>query len=273
MISDAELAIAAARAGAAVVRSRFGTAVDRFDKGGGDFATSADIEAEREIGEVLRAARPDDAVLGEEHGLSGEADRTWLVDPICGTLNFAAGTMVVAVNVALRVGADVTVAATGDPFTGEVFWTAGDGAWSRRDGVDERLAPSAGSALVDVDLDPPFPNAPAFHAVRLLAEEGFAARFRSRVVSSSLALAWVAAGRRAAYVIDGDMRDSVHFASGIALCRAAGCVVTDLFGEPAFAGTGGLLAAADAETHAVLLSLIRRQASAAALRPADSNPR
>ena len=67
--------------------------------------------------------------------------------------------------------------------------------------------------LVDVNLDPPFPNAPRFRAVSLLAQEAFTARFRPRVVSTTLALAWVAAGRRAAYVTDGHLIDSVHFAA------------------------------------------------------------
>jgi myo-inositol-1(or 4)-monophosphatase len=50
-------------------------------------------------------------------------------------------------------------------------------------------------------------------------------------------------------------------------------VITDVFGRPVFTGAGGLLAAADSETHGVLLDLVRRQASAADLRPADSNPK
>ena len=66
--TDAELAIAAAEAGAAAVRARFGTPLDRIDKGPGDFATAADIEAESAILEVIRAARPDDGVVGEELG-------------------------------------------------------------------------------------------------------------------------------------------------------------------------------------------------------------
>jgi myo-inositol-1(or 4)-monophosphatase len=261
-ISDSELAVAAARAGAAVVRDQFGTTLTRIGKQDGDFATSADIEAERAVGQVLCAARPADAVLGEEFGLSADADRTWLVDPLCGTLNFAAGMAVVAVNVALRNGSDVTAAACADPFADEVFWTDGAGAWLRRDDADRPLVPSADTRLVDVNLDPPFPNGGAFRAARLLTEDDFGTRFRPRVVSSTLAVAWVAAGRRAAYVTDGDLRDSVHFASGIAVCRAAGCVVTDLLGQPLHTGVGGLLAAADAQTHAALLDLVRRQFAA-----------
>jgi myo-inositol-1(or 4)-monophosphatase len=263
-IRDEDLAIAAAQAGAAVVRARYGSPLARFDKAGGDFATAADLEAEKAILEVLRAARPDDAVTGEETGRTGAAvaERTWLVDPLCGTLNYAARTMLVAVNVALRTGSGITVAASADPFAGEVFWTDGSRAYVRRDGVDARLTPSAATRLVDLNLDPPFPNDPRFRAVKLLADPGFAERFRPRVVSTSLAVAWVAAGRRAAYVTDGHLRDSVHFASGIALCQAAGCVLTGIDGQPLYTGAGGLVVAADEQTHRALLGLIEAQLTA-----------
>ena len=53
------------------------------------------------------------------------------------------------------------------------------------------------------------------------------------------------------------MRDSVHFAAGIAICQAAGCVVTGVEGQPLHTGVGGLLVAADEATHEALLALIR----------------
>lgn len=258
-VDDLELAIAAAEAGAAVLRSRFGTPLDRFAKGGGDFATVADLEAERAILDVLRAARPGDAVHGEETGRTGGGDRIWLVDPLCGTLNYAAGAMLVCVNVALRTPAGTPVAVSADPFAGETFWAAGGPAHVRAGGRDTVLVPTAQTTLVDVNLDPPFPNGPAFHPARLLADPAFGERFRPRVVSTTLAVAWVAAGRRAAYVTDGDLRDSVHFAAGIAVCEAAGCVVTGLRGQPLHTGAGGLVVAADPPTHAALVAAIERQ--------------
>ncbi|MFF7244498.1 inositol monophosphatase family protein [Embleya sp. NPDC008237] len=257
-LSDAEVAIAAASAGADVVRDLYGRRLARIDKGGGDFATAADVEAEKTILGVIGAARPEDAVLGEEGGQRGtaEAARRWLVDPLCGTLNYAVGTMVVAVNVALREGA----AAVADPFGGEIFHTDGASAWVRREGADTQLVPSSASRLVDVNLDPPFPNAPGFRAVDLVAHPGFVERFRPRVVSSTLAVAWVAAGKRAAYVTDGgDLSGSVHFAAGIAVCRAAGCVVTGIDGAPIGEAGRGLVVAADAETHGLLMSMIHRR--------------
>ncbi|MDK0519176.1 inositol monophosphatase family protein [Streptomyces sp. ML-6] len=252
---DCEVAVAAARAGADVVRDLYGRRLDRIDKGAGDFATTADVAAEQAILDVIRAARPEDAVLGEEGGRRGAADsvRQWLVDPLCGTLNYAVGTMLVAVNVALRGGA----AAVADPFGDEVFLTDGKTARMRRDGAEAPLVPTSDTRLVDVNLDPPFPGAPGFRATDLLAHPGFVERFRPRVVSTTLALAWVAAGRRAAYVTDGgDLSGSVHFAAGIALCRAAGCVVTGIDGVPVERGGRGLVAAADADTHELLMSMI-----------------
>ncbi|MFK4067249.1 inositol monophosphatase family protein [Streptomyces sp. NPDC029674] len=253
---DAAVAAAGARAGADVVREMYGQRLDRFDKGAGDFATAADVAAEQAILDVLRAARPRDSVLGEEGGQRGAADaaRQWLVDPLCGTLNYAVGTMLVAVNVALRGGA----AAVADPFSGEVFLTDGVTARVRRDGADDApLSPTSATRLVDVNLDPPFPSAPGFRGVDLLAHPDFVARFRPRAVSSTLALAWVAAGKRAAYVTDGgDLSESVHFAAGIALCRAAGCVVTGIDGAPLRAGGRGLVAAADGETHGLLMGMM-----------------
>lgn len=269
-LTDAELALTAAQAGAAVVRARYGAELTRIAKTATDFATDADVDAERAILQVLRTARPADDLVGEESGaLAGSssasdsgspagADRIWLVDPLCGTLNYAAQTPLVAVNVALSDASRVVAAACADPIASEVFWTDGQHAW-RRGTSDESLQPSAASGLVDLNVDPPHPNADRFQVAALLSDSRFNAAFRPRVLSTTLALAWVAAGRRAAYVTDGDLRASVHFSAGIGLCQAAGCTVTGLLGQPLHTGVGGLIAAADPETHGVLVEIIREQ--------------
>jgi myo-inositol-1(or 4)-monophosphatase len=250
--SDAEVAITAASAGADALRRRYGGELTRFAKSATDFATEADLEAEKAVREVVVGAFPDDAFVGEETGQTGVADaaRTWLVDPLCGTLNFAARTPLACVNVALRDDALVTAAAVADPFTGEVFWTDRRSAFARR-ADDAAISPTPVTRLVDVDFD----GRPDW-AAALVASPEFVDRFGIRVSSTSLALAWVATGQRAAYVHAGDVRDSVHFAAGIALCRAAGCVVTDLDGADVASSGNGLVAAADAETHATLLAAV-----------------
>ena len=75
-MNDVELAIAVAEQGAAVVRRRAGTTLRRLDKGAGDFATDADIEAEHAMLTLLRRERPQDVVLGEETGRTGAGDRS-----------------------------------------------------------------------------------------------------------------------------------------------------------------------------------------------------
>jgi myo-inositol-1(or 4)-monophosphatase len=260
-MTDHDVAIAVAQTGALVVRRCFGNELERKDKGAGDFATQADIEAETAMLAILRRERPDDAILGEESGEGGarHASRRWLLDPLCGTLNYAAGMRVVAVNVALTTAAGFVAAAVADPFNDEVYWTDMKSAFMRSAGGDTRLQPSARSRLVDLNFDPPFPNAAAFRATTLSADPEFVAAFKPRVVSSTIAVAWVATGQRAAYVTDGNLRDSVHFSAGLAVCEAAGCIVTDLWGNPWGAGPTGVLVAADRETHVTLLQLVAKQ--------------
>src|SRR5215831_19594166 len=143
-MDDFALAIAVANEGADIVRDRFGTHLTRLDKGSGDFATNADIEAEKAMLALLRRERPDDRILGEESGSSGTANspRTWLIDPLCGTLNYAVKMRVAAVNVALRVEGQLRVAAVADPFNEEIFWTDGTAAFSRIRDQETRLVPS-----------------------------------------------------------------------------------------------------------------------------------
>lgn len=251
-MTDVDVAIAAAQAGAQVLRARYGGPLSRFAKSARDFATEADLESEQAVKRVIADACPGDAFLGEEGGLTGAVDaaRTWLVDPLCGTLNFAARTPLACVNVALKQAHGLTAAAVADPFTGEIFWTDADVAL-RRAASDAALAPSSVTRLVDVDFD----VRPEWSAA-LVSTPEFADQFGPRVASTSLALAWVATGQRAAYVFVGDTRDSVHFAAGIALCRAAGCIVTDLAGAEVSSSADGLVAAADQLTHSALLSAI-----------------
>ena len=128
---DAQVAIDVVSAASAIVRERFGGVLGRIDKGDDDFATDADLSAEALIREVLRARRAGDAIVGEEAGRSGPPDarRVWLLDPLCGTVNYAAGTALVAVNAALVEDGRTIAAAVADPFGDELGWTDGTAAW------------------------------------------------------------------------------------------------------------------------------------------------
>ena len=253
--SDVDVAIAAVEAGAGVVARSYGGDPARFATSPTDVTTQTDIDAETAIAGVLAEHRPDDGRVGEELGsVQGANGRRWLVDPLCGTLNFAAGTPLVAVNVALVEGTTTLAAAVADPVAGEVFWVDRGRAWLRRGGSDEPLSPSARSGLVDVNCDGPLDE--PFVGAQLVGDPLLRATYGPRVISSTLGVAWVAAGRRAAYVSDGWLQGSVHFAAGIALCQASGCIVTDLDGFPVHTDRG-LVVAADRPTHDRVLALVQ----------------
>jgi len=101
----------------------------RYFRGSFEIRTKADMtpvtQADLEIEEVLRrriAERyPDDAVLGEEGGLRGEADRVWVVDPIDGTRNFAAGIQIWGTLISLVDRGRPVVGVAGAPALGERY--------------------------------------------------------------------------------------------------------------------------------------------------------
>ena len=65
--------------------------------------TEADRQAESAISAEVAARRPDDGLLGEEHGVVGnvESEWRWVIDPIDGTSNFVRGIPVWATLIAL----------------------------------------------------------------------------------------------------------------------------------------------------------------------------
>src|SRR5262249_49764366 len=90
---EREVAVAAARAGGAVVRRYYGTDVAVERKGPDSPVTQADLEANARIRELVTAAFPDDGWLYEETADSPERlrrKRVWVVDPLDGTKEFVA---------------------------------------------------------------------------------------------------------------------------------------------------------------------------------------
>src|SRR5206468_1535928 len=86
--------------------------------------TQADLEIEAMIREQIAKRFPDDAVLGEEEGLEGSSERVWIIDPIDGTKNFAAGIQIWGTLIALADGDTPVVGVAGAPALGERYGAA-----------------------------------------------------------------------------------------------------------------------------------------------------
>jgi histidinol phosphatase-like enzyme (inositol monophosphatase family) len=87
-----EFAVRTARRAGAIAQQYFQTELSVEMKGDGSPITIADRRAEQELREQLRAAYPDDAVLGEEFGETpGTSGWRWILDPIDGTRSFIHG--------------------------------------------------------------------------------------------------------------------------------------------------------------------------------------
>jgi myo-inositol-1(or 4)-monophosphatase len=93
-----------------------------------DWVSVADRSVEAFCRRRLTQAFPDDAMLGEETG-GAIGERTWIIDPIDGTLNFVHGVRYWCVSIAFVEGGVRRIAAVYDPPAGELFTaTAGRGA-------------------------------------------------------------------------------------------------------------------------------------------------
>jgi histidinol-phosphatase len=157
---DLALALALADVADALTLERFGsldlrveTKPDLTPVSDADQATEVRLRAE------LAEARPGDAVMGEEYGVSGESDRHWVLDPIDGTKNYVRGVPVWATLIALTVNApsqrsdDVVVGVVSAPALGRRWWAArGGGAWLDAGDGARRIAVSGVTELGDASV-------------------------------------------------------------------------------------------------------------------------
>ena len=103
---DADIALAhrLADAAGAVIRPHFRTDLDTQRKGDASPVTEADRGAEEAMRRLLKAEAARDGVIGEEFGEEpGTSGRTWVLDPIDGTVSFVGGRPIFGTLIALLV--------------------------------------------------------------------------------------------------------------------------------------------------------------------------
>src|ERR1700728_4637797 len=226
-------------------------------KRGDDFATKVDLAIERQVVDALVSATGI-PVHGEEFG-GAEIDSpwVWILDPIDGTFNYAAGSPMAAILLGLLHDGDPVAGLTWLPFTGERY-VAVSGGPLMKNGVPQ-------PPLVQSDLNHAIIGVGTFNAD---SRGRFPGRYRLAVLEelsreSSRMRMHGAAGIDLAYVADGVLGGSISFgdhvwdhAAGAALVRAAGGVVTSLTGDEWTPDSRSALAAAPG-VHAQLLEMLQ----------------
>jgi myo-inositol-1(or 4)-monophosphatase len=200
--------------------------------------TEMDRASEALIRRRLLAARPGDAILGEEGGETGAGLVRWIVDPLDGTVNYLYGLPDWSVSIAAEVAGTVVAGVVNAPVRGEVFTAVlGRGAWLRAGDA----APVALRCNTGVPLE------------RALVATGFGYEMNRRAVQGEVAGALVplvrdirrngsaavdlcslAAGRVDAYYERGV--NYWDYAAGGLVATEAGALLGGLDGKPATPG-------------------------------------
>lgn len=95
-----------------------------------DLVTEIDREAERELVTAIRAARPNDGIIGEEGtNSSGSSGVCWVLDPLDGTTNFVHQYPAHSVAVGIEIGGRRVIGVVHDTFSNRVYaGVVGEGA-------------------------------------------------------------------------------------------------------------------------------------------------
>jgi histidinol-phosphatase len=92
--------------------------------------SDADQAVERAIRAAVEKQNPQDAVIGEEYGTTGNSKRLWVIDPIDGTKNYVRGVPVWATLISLIEDGESVLGFVSAPALSRRWWaTKNNGAW------------------------------------------------------------------------------------------------------------------------------------------------
>ena len=228
---------------------------DRVYKTDRDFATETDFAIEDAVREFLARETPEVGFLGEERGHSGNTERYWCLDPIDGTTNFTRGLPHFGVSLALIENAQPVYGTIALPAHAERY--VGQSGTSNLNGEPISVADTASlrDALVSMGdfATGTHGRSKNRRRTKMLGQLADSVGRVRMLGSAATDLAWLAAGRLDAVLIDANRPWDV--AAGITLARAAGAVVSHSDGTEWTLGGPDVLAAAP-RIHASLVDVL-----------------
>jgi len=266
-----EVAKRAARVGGSVARARLADPGYLQWKGSRDVATDASFEVQKVIVRTIEDESTDIAVLAKEGPedtlIPVDAKYLWIVDPVCGSLNFAHGLPHFGISIALRAEGRIIAGVVYDPCRDELFEAATDSPSKLNDRkiVVEQILEGQeawNNAFVGTDWATGGERREQTREILGLMENQI---LELNVAGSpALGISYVAAGRLHAY-----WHLDIKFweiAAASLILRQAGGILTDDKGMSWLHSNGGYIASNDV-IHGWLLNCIQ------AVTNADFDPR
>jgi len=256
MNKDLKIALKAARAGVETIKKFKSKSLNVQKKGLNDLVTDADLATEETILGILRNECPDDEILAEETESDEKLTnaRTWIVDPIDGTTNFAHDFPIYCVSVAMWENNQPKIGVVIEVNRNEEFTAiAGEGAKLNGEPISvsdttkpENAFVATGFPYNDLSVVDPY-----LKLFRHLMEELQGIR---RPGAASFDLCCVACGR-----FDGFFEYSLHawdVAAAALIIQEAGGLVTNWTGTEDWL-FGQRMVAGNSDIHAHLLKRIK----------------
>ncbi len=223
-----------------------------------DLVTEVDLLCEEFMISEIRECYPEDAILSEERGGGiSPTGRTWLLDPVDGTANYARSNPIFCACISIVEYDRVKHAAVAAPRLGDVYHASlGSGAFRYSGGETHHLhvgeTEKLEHAFVAADVTFLSAGDPQY-------KEGILEVFRScwqlrSLGSAGVRGAWLAAGYLDVSI--GTRNTAWDYAPTALLVSEAGGCVTDLSGDPWTYESDGLLATNNEALHEEVLELI-----------------
>jgi len=251
--NELKAAIRAACAAGAITIEKFGelSHSEVKTKDFKDFVTDVDKSGEAAISSIITESFPEDSMLCEEGTtINGTSGRTWIVDPLDGTLNFIHSFPVFSVSIALKNhNNEILVGVVYQPILQELFTAERDrGAYLNGKQITISSRTNKESFLMATGL--PFKE---YHylesSLSMLKEVIHDSAGIRRAGSAAIDLAYTACGR-----FDGFWEYKLFpwdFTAGALLVREAGGIVTDFSGKSDIVN-GQSIIAGNSITHKLL---------------------
>ena len=221
------------------------------DKGAFDLVTTVDQKIERFVWEQIQKHRPEDHLHGEEFSPTEPlCGRTWILDPIDGTFNFASKSQHFGLQGALWDNGTLKLSVIYLPLIGELYEAErGEGAFcnTKRIRVSDRKPKDAIVSFGD------FPHARPIDAKHQkdMMERAFSSIARYRMFgAASVDFAMLASGKTEGVVLF--TKNKWDIAPGLLLASEAGALICDEHGDPYSFSSNAIVAVNTKEMKEVL---------------------